>query len=317
MLKTVYALVGGDLFLQLEAMAKLVRQAGAEAHRIDVDGETAELATVLDELRTFSMFGGNKVVVVREAGDFIGRYRDALEKFIEHWRAGGGTLVFRVRSLPKTQRIYKLIEKTGQIIVCEAPERPGDLAAWAAQRAKAAHGLELTGDGAQQLAELIGRDLGRMDNELAKLALRVNGGKADAALVTSSASFQREQEMKALTMDLSAGQFAQAISRWRQLLQTDPTTEFRALVWLTLWLEDVRAAVAEPPRFQKFGWKYRNDPAGLQRFTQSARAIGADGLARLMHLLAQVDYLSKSGVGDMLRNVEMFLLSVAGQQARA
>jgi hypothetical protein len=36
-----------------------------------------------------------------------------------------------------------------------------------------------------------------------------------------------------------------------------------------------------------------------------------------MHLLAQVDYLSKSGVGDMLRNVEMFLLSVAGQQARA
>ena len=78
MLKPVYALVGSDVFLQLQKQAEMLQQAPADAQRIDIDGERAELAEVLDELRSFAMFGGHKLVIVRDADDFVSRFREQL-----------------------------------------------------------------------------------------------------------------------------------------------------------------------------------------------------------------------------------------------
>ncbi len=50
-----------------------VGQVGSRAQRVDVDGEKAELAEVLDELRSFAMFGPGKLVVVRNADEFLSR----------------------------------------------------------------------------------------------------------------------------------------------------------------------------------------------------------------------------------------------------
>ena len=67
MLRPVHALVGSDLFLQLDVLAQLLRAAPQDVQRIDVDGETAQLADVLDELRSFAMFSSHKIVIIREA----------------------------------------------------------------------------------------------------------------------------------------------------------------------------------------------------------------------------------------------------------
>ena len=55
---------------------------------------------MLDELRSFAMFGGAKLVVVRDADEFIGRYREPLEDYAAK-PADSGTLVLRLASLPK------------------------------------------------------------------------------------------------------------------------------------------------------------------------------------------------------------------------
>ena len=74
--KPVYALVGADPFLQLQRLREIARLFPAETQRIDYDGETAQLSEVLDELRSFAMFGGgDKLVSVREADAFITRFR--------------------------------------------------------------------------------------------------------------------------------------------------------------------------------------------------------------------------------------------------
>ncbi len=80
--KPVYALVGSDAFLQLEALANLLRETGADVQRVDADGETAQLADVLDELRSFAMFGGGKLVVVRNADAFLTKFRESLEDYV-------------------------------------------------------------------------------------------------------------------------------------------------------------------------------------------------------------------------------------------
>ncbi|HEV8377743.1 MAG TPA: DNA polymerase III subunit delta, partial [Tepidisphaeraceae bacterium] len=237
-LKPVHALVGSDLFLQLEKLAELQRAAGKEAQRIDVDGETAQLGEVLDELRSFAMFSASKFVVVRNADDLIKRYREQVEEYVQKPSAGS-VLVLRVSSLPSNQRIYKYIVANGQVHDCEAPKKLGE---WIVNRAKSAHKLSIKPDAAALLLDLVGPDLGRLDNELAKLAIQTNG-VADAKAVSEAVSFQREQEMWDMTNEVAAGNIAEALRRWRHLCQLDSSAEFRAVTWLGMWLEKVRRAL--------------------------------------------------------------------------
>ena len=308
-LKPIHALVGNDLFLQLEKLAELQRAAGSQAQRIDVDGESAQLGEVLDELRSFAMFSASKFVVVRNADDLIKRYREQVEEYVQKPSAGS-VLVLRLSSLPSNQRIYKYIVANGQVHDCEAPK---DVRGWIINRAKTAHKLTMKPDAAAMLLDLVGADLGRLDNELAKLALQTDG-VADAKTVSAAVSFQREQEMWDMTNEVAAGNIGEALRRWRHLCQLDSSAEFRAVTWLGLWLEKVRRAL----QLRREG---KNDfviakelkiwPMDQQRpFFQTASSIGEAGAGRLIELLTDIDYRSKNGLGDMKENVERFLLSV-------
>jgi DNA polymerase-3 subunit delta len=305
----VYALVGTDSFRQLEALGEILSAMPGDVQRVDADGERAELADVLDELRSFAMFGGAKLVVVRDADAFISRFREQLEEYVAN-PSQSGTLVLRLNSLPSNQRIYKAIAKVGTIEDCNPPK---DVVRWVAEHGQSAHGIRLSADAARLLVELVGNDLGRLDGELAKLALQADdkGGKVDADAVTNSAAFQREQEMWDMTNELAAGNAAGALRRWRQLVQLDPSAEFRAVTWLGMWLEDV-GAVVNNGNTSKLTWKYKNR---LNQFMGAAKALGKSGHARALDLLAEIDHQSKSGVGDAASNVERFILTMGNAAA--
>jgi DNA polymerase-3 subunit delta len=305
----VYALVGTDSFRQLQALHEILAAMPPDVQRVDIEGERAELADVLDELRSFAMFGGAKLVVVREADAFISRFREQLEDYVVN-PSDSGTLVLRLNSLPSNQRIHKAIAKTGKIEDCNPPK---DAVRWAADHGQSAHGIKLTPDAARLLVELVGNDLGRLDGEMAKLALQTEdaGGKVDADAVTNSAAFQREQEMWDMTNELAAGNAAGALRRWRQLVQLDSSAEFRAVTWLGMWLEDV-GAVVNNGNTSKLTWKYKNR---LNQFMSAAKALGKTGHARALDLLAEIDHQSKSGVGDAASNVERFILTMGNAAA--
>jgi DNA polymerase-3 subunit delta len=302
MAKAVYALVGDDSFLQMEQLSWILAELPPDAQRSDYDGEQAELADVLDDLRSFAMFGGGKVVVVRFADDFVSKYREPLENYVAH-PTESATLVLRMSSLPKQQRIYKLIVKIGQVIECSPPR---DLAKWAIDRAKH-HGAILAPDAARLLVELIGDSMGKLDTELAKLSLNSANKKIDLDLVDQNVTSQRDREIKELTAALAAGEKIEALRRWRDLLRSDPSVQFRAVTWLGMWLEDVGVYLRNPASASGMRWKYREK---LDQFKKTASAIGRDGLARMVDALVEVDYRSKTGAGDAAENVERFILSL-------
>ncbi|MDB5320537.1 MAG: holA [Phycisphaerales bacterium] len=315
MVKPVHALVGADAFLQTQKLREILSQLPKDAQRIDVDGERAELADVLDELRSFAMFGGAKVVVVGNGDEFITRFREQLENYCER-PADSATLVLRVNTLPSNQRIYKIIAKTGEITKC-APPADREIVPWVIGRAKNEHKLAVTPQAAEMLKDLIGDDLGRMDNELAKLALQATGGKVDVADVQQSVAFQREQEMWNMTDEIAAGHATAALRRWRQLVQMDSSAEFRAVTWLGMWLEKaIKALAMKRQGANAFAiakelkiWPAEKGTA----FVQTAQLLGDEGLYRALNLLVEVDHQSKSGVGDAAENVERFLLAVGGE----
>src|SRR5688500_3841470 len=208
----VYALVGEDSFLQLQKLSEILALMPPDVQRADADGERAELADVLDELRSFAMFGGGgKLVVLRNADAFLTRFREQLEDYVAS-PSDSATLVLRLASLPKAQRIYKAIAKVGRVEDCDPPKALNDLARWAGDHARAAHGVKLAPDAARLLAELVGADLGRLDGEIAKLALQRDEKSADRPItpdeVSASVAFQREQELKEMTGELAVGHHA-------------------------------------------------------------------------------------------------------------
>jgi DNA polymerase III subunit delta len=310
--KPVYAIVGTDVFLQLEALREVMAQMPSDVQRVDVDGESAQLADVLDEVRSYSMFGGQKCVVMRSADDFISKNREKLEDFLSE-ASDGASLVLRCDSLPKTTRVAKVIDKKGQIIACEVPklmEVPG----WIMRRAKQAHRLTVEPDAAQVMADLIGADLGRCDSELSKLALQVEGGVVKAKDVSGTVVYQREQEMWEMTDALTLGRADEAVKRWRHLVSSDPSTEFRAVTWLGLWLEKAVKALAMK-RQKMNGFTIARElkiwpAANADKLLVTCEKLGEPGLRSAVRRLLDVDRKNKSGLGDPASNVELFLLSL-------
>jgi DNA polymerase-3 subunit delta len=306
--KPVYALVGDDSFLQLQKLGDIRAQLSEDVQTAEFDGESAQLADVLDELRSFAMFGGGgKLVLVRNADEFISRFREQLEEYVAK-PSDSGVLVLRCNSLPGNQRIAKLIAKHGEVTKCEPPVLGKMLVQWIVDRGRKTHKLSLDPAAATMLADLIGNDLGRLDNELAKLALQVeSGGKVAPEAILGSVSFQREQQMWDMTNELALGRAAEALRRWRHLVQLDSSAEFRAVTWLTMWLEEV-GLILNNGNTSKLTWKYKDR---LPEVIRNAKTMGKQRHAQAVDLLAEMDRRAKSGLGDAVTNVEQFILSLA------
>ena len=309
----VIAIVGADVFLQLEAIRDVFARMPKDADRVDLDGETARLADTLDELRSISMFGGTKLVIVRSADDFVSKFREQMEDYLEK-PGDAGTLVLRVASMPKNTRLYKAIDKRGGIVACEPPKQH-DLAPWIVARGRTAHQVKVNEDAARVLADLIGPDLGRLDNELAKLSLQVDNGILRADDIGGSVAFQREQAMWDLTDALTLGKSDEAVKRWRHLVVSDPSSEFRAVTWLGLWLEKAgRALSMKRMRMNAFaiGKELKIWPASnAEKLIATVERLGERRIADAVERLIDVDRKNKSGLGDPTANVEQFLLTMA------
>ena len=313
----VWALVGDDGLLAAEAMKNvLATLPDKDPQRSDVEGAKAGLADVLDELRSFAMFGGHKLVVVRDADDFITRHRQALEAYVAA-PSDSGTLVLKCRSLPGNQKIAKLVAKHGRIVKCEPPSARA-LPRWIADRARSEHGVRLDAEAADLLANLIGTDLGRIDNELAKLSLSTDAQQVTAADVAGGVAFQREQQMWQMTDALTAGDRAEAVRRWRQLLQTDSSAAFRGVTWLGLWLDKASAALhmRQSGRASDFAigkalkiWPAQNVAPMLDQ----AAKMGRRGLGRAVDQLTELDRRVKTGQAEVGPAVETFLATL-GQE---
>lgn len=307
----VYAIVGSETFLADRAVMDIASTMPPDTQRLTYDGEDCSAPDVLDELRSYSMFGGYKLVTIRSADDFVSRYRAELESYVAK-PSDAGTLLLRMSSLPKTQKIAKLIEKNGQIITCTPPDK-GRLPAWITDRAKA-HRVGIEPEAARRLADLIGVDLGRIDAELQRLALSGDGKMIRSDDVSATVAFQREQEMWEMTDALSMGRIDEAVRRWRQLVAGDPSSEFRAVTWLSLWIEKAQRALAMKRQrvpMQTIATTLRIYPAAnVEKLLVSVERMGDVGLDRAMHRLVEVDRANKTNLGDPDVNIERFLLSM-------
>ncbi|HZZ27039.1 MAG TPA: hypothetical protein VFE46_03450 [Pirellulales bacterium] len=220
----VCVLFGDEPLLQRESLGRLkaavLTGEDGEISFTALDGNQAELRTVLDELATVSMFGGGRrLVVVREADKFVSKHREALEDYCQKPRPAS-VLVLEVESWPANTRLYKKVAEIGLQINCNLPaNRFGDadedaVLKWLAARTEKKYGAALASGAGELLLEIVGPQLGRLDQELAKLALLAGAGGQPSGVS------DQKVEQKAATVGRAGTKITrelveQAVGGWR------------------------------------------------------------------------------------------------------
>jgi DNA polymerase-3 subunit delta len=210
--KPVYVVTGDEDFLKrrvLLALRQLVLGADEGFGLSTHPGDKAVWAAVREELETLPFLGPRRLVVVENADPFVTRCRSLLEKYLDR-PASSGVLVLDVKSWPSNTRLAKAIDP-GATIQCKAPAAH-KLPEWCVQHA-AAHGKQLTVAAARMLVDLVGPEMGLLDQELAKLASYVGeAARIDAGDVDKVVGNSRAESIWKIFDAIGAGNTGEALT---------------------------------------------------------------------------------------------------------
>jgi len=146
-------------------------------------GADAQLADVLDAVRTLPFLAPRRLALVREADDFLSprgsgseRVRDALVKYLEA-PAPTGSLCLEVATWSEATRLAKRVAEVGVVVACEAGQ-PDKIPGWLQTQARKAFRKTLSYGAARMLQEHLGPDFAALTNALEMLALYVGDAPA-------------------------------------------------------------------------------------------------------------------------------------------
>lgn len=306
------AIFGDESFLKRRQFDQITRELtdGGEPPSIGrYDGREATLADVLDEVCTASLLGGRRLVVVDDADTFITRYREGLEKYAAN-PSQSGVLVLLCRSLQKNTRLYKAIDRTGEIIECKGP-REYQVASWLTDHAKQL-GITITGEAAQLLADNIGSDLGRVHAELEKLKTYVGDkGTIRPEHVEQLSTLTAEQNAFALADRMVAGDTSGAMKLLHDVLYLDRNAAFQLLGAMHYRFRQLLAGA----RMIEEGMNPK-DAAGRAKvfgnrqkeFFIQIRQRSATWFGRVVNELHAIDAASKIGRDTVLSGMERLIV---------
>jgi len=200
----VYVFCGEEDFLKAEGVAKvrsnLLPEASEPSGYAELDANDVDMATVLDELRTRTLFATERLVVLERADRFFGltkkrdqdsaseddadgeggsgaagavkSRRELLVKYLDSPAEFSSLVITTAHNWDRRLKVTKRIEGAGFLVECKRPYE-NRLPQWLAQRAQQHYQKRLVGRAAGILAVEGGHTLGELDSQLAKLATYV------------------------------------------------------------------------------------------------------------------------------------------------
>ncbi|MBA2116991.1 DNA polymerase III subunit delta [Bremerella alba] len=244
---SVCVVFGRDAFLRGLVAEKIRRAVLGDVNDVPygkLAGNTVTWVDVVDEVSTMSLFGnsGRRLAIVEDADPFVSRYRDELESFLEKSRPGG-VLVLQVEKWAANTRLYKKCNEVGLQVQCNPPEKKAGkktsldmdaLSKWFVRRAKDEHDAKLNAGAAHLLVELLGTELGLIDQEVARLSLFVEPHEAiNEDLVREQVHGGQLQEIWHLVDAAVEGKTAEALNQLDRLFQAGdkPQKLYGQIAW--------------------------------------------------------------------------------------
>lgn len=313
----VMAIVGNEPFLRNEVLARILEPFAADMGALGpvrFEGDRAGAAEVLDEVRTPSLLGDRRVVILEEAGEFISANRELMERYCKS-PADGSLLILLCDSFPKGQRLYKIIDEMGGIVACEVPKGPA-LSGWISERSQRIYGKKIGPAAIQSLRRLLGDAPGWIDAELAKLSAFVGDRPEISATDVNELTDQRREQLIFGIIDhMLDGNAAEALRLWDQVLATDRAAIGRAIAGLAYkvrqWIEAV-AEFQESGSVQISARRMFMDPGDIRRRLER---VPLEKFLDLQRDLLRADLNVKTGLGELPLAIERFIVKHTEQPA--
>lgn len=277
------------------------------------DGEEATISEVLDELRTVPFLADKRVVVIRDAENFISANRQLLEDYFDK-PCSTGVLILTVEKWPPNTRLAKKLAGCGKLIVVTEPKGKG-LQSRLIEYARQGHGKKLSRQGAELMIELVGDELCRLYVEIDKLALLSEGRQEitieDIELLTGhNRLFNAFEVIDSCLL----GRAEEAVGRLREMFEADRSAEYTVIGAFAYHIR--RMFVAR--RLLEKGLRI-NEIAGRlkiwsnkESFFSQVHKVTLKQIGSLLERLAQIDYAIKTGRTKARVAVEQLVLRLAG-----
>ncbi len=291
---------------------------------------------VFDELATVALFGGGqRVVLINDADTFVSRNRAALEDYVAHPRSTG-VLILEVKTWPSNTKLFKAVADTGLQVDCKTPAGV-ELSKWMRIQSEKQYGARLDPAAADRLFEIVGPEMGRLDQELLKLSVLANCADEGAGKSTTITPDLVDnhvggwQVKKAWDMiDLAlAGDAAHALLEYDRLVSSgeEPiallsmmAASMRRMGAATRAIEDAEAEgrrLSLRQALEQAGVKAW--PAAMDKAERQLKQLGRQRSSRLFAWLLDADLALKgsSSAGDRKRLVVEELIVRMARQPEA
>jgi DNA polymerase-3 subunit delta len=289
-----------------------------EIERVVFDGETTDLASVLDEVRTFDLLMRHKLVILDSADVFLAAKgsdnkltRKAMERYTES-PVSTATLLLRATSW-RPGNLDKAVSKIGLVYKLQ-PYNETDTMRWCVARCKKEHGCTLDPQGAQLLVQRIGLSLTHLDNELGKLSAKVAPENAISKDdVIELVGLSREEQAWEIQSVLLTGNENASITKLCELLDVSKQPR-ELLMWsvvdLTRRLSAAASMIASGSSSGEIRKTLKLFGDGGNRLLTVAKRRTATQLANLFTEAVAVDARTRNGLLDGRRGLEALALRV-------
>ncbi len=185
-----------------------------EDRRLDSRSDWADIEALL---RSYSFFGGKKLIRLEVPGKLDEETRAALAKFLSE-EPGQNILCLTAPNLDQLTAARNRLQKKGGLAIKFEALQERELATWAAEHLRSL-GLDFERSVPDLLVESLPGDPGEIASEVEKLRLMVSAEKPiGAADVSRLVGRQRIEDVWKLADSLRAGNEAEAMRRLRELL---------------------------------------------------------------------------------------------------
>ena len=295
-----------------ELLDELLEPSQRATGLFSADPASVPACEVLDELRTVPFLTDKRVVVVKEADDFISKNREWLENYFDA-PCHTGRFILTVNSWNANTKLAKKLKKIGKLINVTQPKRwqlPQRLIEYAGQ----AHDKRLSKDAAELIVELTGDELPRLYTEIDKLALLADSEKTITQKhIESLIGHNRLFNAFAVIDAITAGRTANAIERLREMFAENKSAEytvvgafafhFRRMFNARVMLEKGVQPGEIIKRLRIWG--------NQDSFLAQLRKISLKQIGKYIQFLAQTDFAIKTGRAKAQIEMEQFILRLA------
>ncbi len=304
-LKPLYLFFGAEEFLMDRACRRLeqalAEQAGEAPHRVVHSAAEVDLAEFLAEARLAPLFGAGQLLILKRVETYGDKALKAVADYLKH--PSPRSLVVLTAPTLKARDVEKHAI-WGPLLKSEAALafgrlREGDLLQWLIGEARA-QGKELTPGAAQRLVEVVGENLGDLNQELNKLVLFAGEERTlNRALVSQLATHSRTYTIFALVEALGERSGQRRLEALAQLLDLGepPPKIINMLARQIRLLIRVREAPAgaAPADLAK---TLNMAPGLLRKLERQAKAFSLKALARHLDRLHRADVMLKTSAGS-------------------